>query len=64
MIWNKFNLTKHLRRSEATIYPGPPHWQERVDAPSLRDVDTDLDGQDAAARERAIIINFRRRTML
>jgi hypothetical protein len=55
-----FNLTRHLKRTEATIYPGPPHWQERVNAPSVREAYCDLDGLDAAAIERAKVIAFRK----
>jgi hypothetical protein len=61
MIFNRtFNLTRHLERSEAKIYPGPPHWQERVNAPSVRETYADLDGLDAAALERAKVIAFRK----
>lgn len=61
MIFNcTFNLTRHLKRTEATIYPGPPHWQERVNAPSVRETYADLDGLDAAALERAKVIAFRK----
>jgi hypothetical protein len=56
----QFNLIRHLKRTEATIYPGPPHWQERVNAPSVREAYCDLDGLDAAALERAKVIAFRK----
>lgn len=55
----QFNLTRHLKRTEATIYPGPPHWQERVNAPSVREAYCDLDGLDAAARQRAAAVRWR-----
>lgn len=54
-----FNLQEHIRRTNAQPYMGPPIWQEAVEAPSVRETYTDLDGQDAAARQRAIAMRWK-----
>ena len=62
MIWSRnrgFNLQEHIRRTNSQPYMGPPIWQEAVEAPSVRDAYTDLDGQDAAARQRAIAMRWK-----
>ena len=54
-----FNLQEHIRRTNSQPYMGPPIWQEAVEAPSVRETYTDLDGQDAAARQRAIAMRWK-----